>query len=644
MLFSKIINIRTSPVIIRLAWTNRPNVHNSAGKFSSGLSAAGVSPRAYEPVVAMAQNSNIRTPIVCVMGHVDHGKTSLLDRIRGSSVVASEAGAITQHIGATIVPIEAIRKMSGTMEKVPINIPGLLFIDTPGHHAFTTLRARGGALADMAILVVDITQGFQPQTIEALQILRNCKTPFVIAATKVDRIHGWRVSENETFLSSFSRQNERVIGEVENKTYEIVGKLGELGFSADRFDRVADFSRNLAIVPISAHTGEGIADLLLVMIGLAQRYMGQELQLTVEGPGAGTVLEVKEERGLGATLDVILYDGTLSVGDEIAVARQNGVLVTKVRSLLQPRPMKEILIEDRFERVKSVTAATGIKVSAPQLEGVIAGSPFFVIRGNRQEIEERIRKEMQEIHVTLADEGLVIKADTIGALEALCKELEAKEIGVMRAEVGPVSRHDLIETETIKNLYYRALLAFNTPILPDAAEMIKNPLYTQVKVFDANVIYQLIDQYVAWRDEQKRLLEQKKFEHVIMPAKIRLLPDCVFRQSNPAVVGVRVLGGKLRSDVDLIKPDGKKVGHLKNIQLRGENIREAEAGLEVAISIEGATVGRQIAVGDDLLVDIPERHVKVLEREMMKTLNIAAQEVLAEYTAMRRKTEPFWGK
>ncbi|MGA2120493.1 MAG: translation initiation factor IF-2 [Methanoregula sp.] len=592
----------------------------------------------------MAENPKIRTPIVCVMGHVDHGKTSLLDRIRGSSVVSSEVGAITQHIGATIVPIEAILTMSGTMDKVPINIPGLLFIDTPGHHAFTTLRARGGALADMAILVVDINQGFQPQTIEALQILRNCRTPFVIAATKIDRIHGWRVNENESFLSSFAKQNERVKSDVENKTYEIVGKLSELDFSADRFDRVSDFQRNLAIVPVSAHTGEGIPDLLLVMIGLAQRYMGDALKLSVEGPGAGTVLEVKEERGLGITLDVILYNGTLAIGDEIAVATQGDVVVTKVRSLLKPRPMKEILVEDRFERVKSVAAASGIKVTAPNLEGVIAGSPFFVIRGNRDEVEARIRKEMTEIHVNLAEEGIVIKADTIGALEALCKELESKGIGVMRAEVGPVSRHDLIETETIKNPAFRVLLSFNTPILPDAAEMIRNPLYTQVKVFEGRVIYQLIDQYVEWKDEQKRLQEKQRFEHVIMPAKIRLLPDCVFRQSNPAVVGVRVLGGKLRSDVNLIKLDGKKIGHLKSMQLRQETIREADAGLEVAISIEGATVGRQVSVGDDLFVDIPERHVKVLEKEMIKTLNTSTQEILAEFTAMRRKGDPFWGK
>ncbi|MEI7857135.1 MAG: translation initiation factor IF-2 [Methanomicrobiales archaeon] len=595
----------------------------------------------------MAGNPKIRTPIVCVMGHVDHGKTSLLDRIRGSSVVSSEVGAITQHIGATIVPIEAIRALSGTMGKMPVNIPGLLFIDTPGHHAFTTLRARGGALADMAILVVDINQGFQPQTIEALQILRACKTPFVVAATKIDRIHGWRTFENESFLSSFAKQNERVQGMVENKTYEIVGKLSELEFSADRFDRVSDFQRNLAIVPLSAHTGEGICDLLMIMIGLAQRYMGDALALEVEGPGAGTVLEVKEERGLGTTLDVILYDGTLSIGDEIAVATQGDVIFTKVRSLLKPRPMKEILVEDRFEREKTVVAAAGVKVTAPDLEGVIAGSPFFVVRGNRDEIEAKIKKEMTEIHVNLAEEGIVIKADTIGALEAICKELDGKGIGVMRAEVGPVSRHDLIETETIKNPIYRVLLSFNTPLLPDVAESLKDPSYyriTQVKVFEGRVIYQLIDEYVAWRDEQKRLLDKQRFEHVVMPAKIRLMPDCVFRQSNPAVVGVRVLGGKLRSDVNLIMLDGKKVGHLKCMQLRQENIREADAGLEVAISIEGATIGRQLNVGDDLFVDVPERHVKVLEKEMLKSLNASTQEILEEYTTMRRKTEPFWAK
>ncbi|MDI9633540.1 MAG: translation initiation factor IF-2 [Methanolinea sp.] len=591
----------------------------------------------------MKEAQRIRTPIVCVLGHVDHGKTSLLDRIRGSSVVSTEDGAITQHIGATLVPIEAIRKMSGSMEKLPLNVPGLLFIDTPGHHAFTTLRARGGALADMAVLVVDITQGFQPQTVEAIQILRTYKTPFVVAATKIDRIHGWKVNRDQPFLASFARQNDRVKDLLEKGVYEIVGQLSELGFSAERFDRITDFQRNLAIVPVSAHTGEGIPELLMVMIGLAQKYMEKALSFSVDGPGMGTILEVKEEKGLGTTLDVILYDGTLSVGDEIVVAKQDGLAVTKVRALLQPRPLHEILIEDRFSRVRSVTAAAGIKVSAPNLEGAIAGSPIRVVRGDAEAAMEEIRKEMATIHVTLSPEGLIIKADTIGALEALCKELEEKGIGVMRAAVGSVSRHDLVEAVTIKNPYYRAIIAFSTPLLPDAAEMAKDPSFP-VKIFEGRVIYKLVEDYVQWRDELRRRTEQQKFEQIVYPAKIRILPHCVFRQSNPAVVGVRVLAGTLRTGVDLIQRDGRKVGHVKSMQLNQENIREAQAGAEIAIAIEGATVGRQCDVGDELLVDIPEKHVKVLEKELLSHLPIPTQEVLAEFTAMRRRENPFWGK
>ena len=593
----------------------------------------------------MAKDSKIRTPIVCVMGHVDHGKTSLLDKIRGSSVVSTEEGAITQHIGATLVPIDTITRMSGALSKVNVNVPGLLFIDTPGHHAFTTLRARGGALADMAIVVVDINEGFRPQTIEALQILRNYKTPFVIAANKVDRIHGWRVQKDQPFNQTFAQQNERVQGILETKVYELVGKLSDLGFNSERFDRVSDFARNICIVPTSALTGEGVPDILMVLIGLAQRYMTENLKVSADGPGAGTVLEVKEERGLGMTLDVILYDGTLAIGDEIVVAGNEEIIETKVRSLLKPRPMKEILIEERFDRVKSAAAAAGIKVAAPRLDGVIAGSPLRVVRGsNRDEVFEQVRREVQDIQVTLSDLGVIIKADTIGALEALSKELEGHQIPIMRAAVGPVTRHDVIETGTIKDLLYSAILAFNTPILPDAIDTLADAPASHVSIFEGGVIYQLIDDYVEWRDTKKQELERQRFEKLIMPAKIRLLPDCIFRQSNPAVVGVRVLGGKLQSGVDLLLPDGRRVGRLKQIQEKGETVHEVDAGKEVAISIEGPTVGRQINVGDDLYVDIPERHVKVIEREMVNLLNPSMQEILEEFTTFKRREDPFWGK
>ena len=586
----------------------------------------------------------IRTPIVCVLGHVDHGKTSLLDRIRGSSVVDTEAGAITQHIGATLVPLDAIRKMSGTLGKLDIQVPGLLFIDTPGHHAFTTLRARGGALAELAILVVDINEGFQPQTLEALEILRNERTPFVVAATKIDRIHGWRVNENESFLGTFAKQGERSRTMLENRTYEIVGKLSELGFASERYDRISDFRRNIAIVPVSSHTGEGIADLLMVLIGLAQRFLKEDLAFRADGPARGTVLEAKEERGLGMTLDVILYDGTLSVGDEILLAKAGGVVDTKVRSLLSPRPLREIRVEDRFDRVRSVVAAAGIKVAAPDLEEVVAGSPLMAVRSDREQVEAAIRHEMEDIRVVLSKEGITIKADTIGALEALSKELEGKSIGILRAGVGPVSRHDIVEVQTITDPLSSVLLSFNTPILPDAQELLRDPAFSHVRVFSAKVIYQLIDDYVAWRDAEIRREEARKFEQVVLPARILILPDCVFRQSNPAVVGIRVLLGKLRTDVDLIDRSGRRIGHVKTMQSRQENIREADAGMEVAISIEGATVGRQVNVNDELQVEIPERHVKILEHEMLPHLTPSMRECLGDFTAMMRKGNPFWGK
>jgi translation initiation factor 5B len=586
---------------------------------------------------------NIRTPIVCVLGHVDHGKTSLLDRIRGSKVVAGEAGAITQHIGATLIPIESIAKMGGELGKIKTNLPGLLFIDTPGHHAFTTLRARGGALADIAILVVDINEGFKQQTIEALQILRNCKTPFVIAATKIDKISGWSPLQNASFQSSYKNQSERVQTAYENRVYELVGKLSEMGFNSERFDRVSDFQRNLVIVPVSSMTGEGIGDLLMILLGLAQRYLTEGLKTSSLGPGVGTVLEVKEEVGLGTTLDVILYDGTLRVGDEIGIASMNGAISTKVRALLQPRPMKEILIEDRFQRVKSVVAAAGVKITAPNLESVVAGSPIRVIRGDHDEVLAKIEEEMKIIDINLSDVGISVRADTIGALEALAKELEAKKVPIMRADVGPLSRRDLIDISVMKEDLFKTALCFNVPLLPDAEVMIRDE-EVDVKIFSNRVIYKLIDDYVAWSEEVTRAKEAKQFETVVLPAKFSILPGCVFRMSGPAVVGVRVLGGTLRPKVSVATRSGKVVGEIKQIKINKENVTEAKEGAEVAVSIDGVTIGRQIDVGETLYVAIPEKHVKVLETEMLAHLNAGTLEALDEYASIFRKTQPFWGK
>ena len=308
----------------------------------------------------------IRSPIVSVLGHVDHGKTTLLDYIRGSTIADKEAGGITQHIGATEIPNDTIEEICGNfISKLTIKdlIPGLFFIDTPGHAAFTSLRKRGGALADLAILIVDINDGFKPQTFEALNILKMYRTPFIVVANKVDMIFGWETHEGVSFKESFNQQAPSVQQDLDTKVYEIVGTLHKEGFQSERFDRVSNFASQISIIPISARSGEGIIEVLAMLLGLAQQYLTEQLEINENAPAKGTVLEIKEETGLGLTIDSIIYDGVLRTNDEIALmTSSNEVLTTKIRSILRPLPLEEMRdSKKKFQKFDEVVAAAGIK-------------------------------------------------------------------------------------------------------------------------------------------------------------------------------------------------------------------------------------------------------------------------------------------
>lgn len=588
-------------------------------------------------------DSNMRTPIVVVMGHVDHGKTSLLDKIRGTAVVDLEAGAITQHIGATEVPLDVIQDFCGSHFGEDIQVPGLLFIDTPGHHAFTSLRSRGGSLADLAVLIVDMNEGFQPQTIESLTILKRYKTPFVVAANKMDRIAGWRPMKNSSFAKTLHAQNERVVEELDTKLYEIVGELYKYGFDADRYDRIRDFTKTVGIVPISALTGEGVPDLLMVLVGLTQRFLKDNLKITASGPGVGTILEVKEERGLGTTLDVILYDGVIKAGDTVLVGTANEPILTKIRALLKPKPLAEIRSEERFLPVKQVVAASGVKVAGPKLEGALAGSTIRVIESSADvdALVKQMKSELDSVRIDTENEGVILKADTIGSLEALVGELKAKNIPIHAADVGPISRRDVIRASMIKDRLLSVILGFNIDILPDAISEIQK---TSVPVFQSDVIYSILENYDTWVDEQKMKMEQERLEAIIRPGAIRILPDCVFRQSKPAIVGVQVIGGVIRTQVPLIRDDGAVAGIIKGIQEHNENIGSATVGMEVAVAIDGPTVGRQIHEGDILYVNIPEKHARIVEQELKPRLAEDERETMENFLAIKRKKEPFWGR
>jgi len=591
-------------------------------------------------------DTSLRTPIVAVLGHVDHGKTSLLDKIRGSAVSEGEAGAITQHIGATAVPLETIADMAGDLVAVDdFDLPGLLFIDTPGHHSFSTLRSRGGALADIAILVVDVNDGFQPQTEEALDILQRTGTPFVVAANKADTTPGWNPTENAPIKPSYDNQSDVARQRLDENLYEIIGQLSDDGFSADLYWRVQNFQNNIGVVPCSALTGEGVPDVLAVLMGLSQRFMKAEMEIDVEGPGEGTVLEVKDEQGFGATLDVVVYDGTIQEGDQIVVGGVNDPIVTEIRALLQPQPNAEIRVENRFERVESVAAAAGVKIAAPELDEAMAGAPVRVVRDRAvDDVIAEVKAELAEIEVDTEEEGVVVKADTLGSLEAMANALREAEVPILRAEVGDVAPRDIAVAGTAREPEHTVILGFNVDVLPDAERELEQ---SEVTLFADDVIYQLVENYEEHVAEMQQAQQETILDKIVRPARFRILDDHTFRQSDPAVVGVEIMSGTINNNTNVAKfannePD--RVGELSGIQAQGEDVEEARAGERVSVAIDGPTVGRQIEEGDELWIELPEKHAKILEQELNNEIPADELEALSGYLNKRRKRDPFWGK
>jgi translation initiation factor 5B len=568
----------------------------------------------------------IRQPIVVTVGHSDHGKTTLLDKIRGTTVTKMEPGLLTQHVGASYIPIENIRDMCGELLdkfKIKIEIPGLLFIDTPGHAAFVSIRKRGSSIADLAILVVDITEGIQEQTDESINILKEFKTPFLVAATKIDRIEGWIQTGDKCFLDSFDKQPDWVKQKFDEKFYKIVGQLSERGFESERFDRITDFKKTVTIVPCSGITGEGIPDLLVMLAGLAQAFLKEQLEVS-KGIGKGSILEVKELRGLGTTLDVILYDGEIKKGDWMIIGGKEPI-VTKIKALLKPRPLKEMRVEKQFENIDYVSAASGIKISAPNLDNVVAGSPVAFVSDERkiEDVKKELQAGIEEIEFDTEGEGVILKADNLGSLEALIGIFKDK-VSIKKAETGKVLRKDVIEIENVNDRLKRLIIAFNVDIDELAAKEAKDK---SIRIIQNNVIYQLIEHYEIFVEEEKEKIKLEKLDTITLPAKIKILLGHTFRASKPAVVGVEVLAGTIKSGYRLKKND-REIGKIEAIQSEGSAVDKAVAGDKVAISIDDPTVGRQIEEGDELTTVINEQTLKVLQELNMKEEADLAREIL----------------
>ncbi|MCY0850173.1 translation initiation factor IF-2 [Sulfuracidifex metallicus] len=590
------------------------------------------------------QVKKLRQPIVVVLGHVDHGKTTLLDKIRGTTVVKKEPGEMTQEVGASFVPSSVIERLSEKLKKVlpvKLEIPGLLFIDTPGHEYFSNLRRRGGSIADIAILVVDINEGFQQQTFESINILKERKVPFLVAANKIDRIPGWKPFENEPFLESIGKQKKDVQIRLDNQVYNIVTQIAEAGLNADRFDRIKDFTRNVAIIPVSAKTGEGLPDLLALLAGLTQRYMKERLTFA-EGPAKGVVLEVKEDVGLGHTIDVIIYDGILRKNDQIVLGGINGIITTKIRGIFVPRPLQDMkLSKYDFTSIDEVYAAAGVKISAPNLEEALAGSPIYVVNSesNFDEIKNKIEEELKQVRFYSSIEGIVVKADSLGTLEAIVTALSKENIPVRVADIGNISKRDLMEASIVaqQKKEYGIIAAFR--VKPQPGLDISN-----IKIIYDEIIYQLIEDIKKYIENVRNAEKRKTLENLVLPGKFKILPGYVFRRSDPAIVGVEIQGGIVKSKSPLIKKDGKRIGEVLQIQDNKKSVDKASAGMEVALSIKGnVMVGRQIEEGEVLYTDVPKEDLEILTTKYKDIITDDMKKVIKEIIEIKKVDDPLYG-
>lgn len=501
-----------------------------------------------EAARAAGSKDNLRSPICCILGHVDTGKTKLLDKIRQTNVQEGEAGGITQQIGATYFPVDALQKKTAVVNqdgKFEFKVPGLLVIDTPGHESFTNLRSRGSSLCNIAILVVDIMHGLEPQTLESMRLLRDRKTPFIVALNKIDRLYGWKKIENNGFRESLALQNKGVQNEFRDRLEKTKLAFAEQGFNSELYYENKSLARNVSLVPTSAHTGEGIPDMLKLLVSLTQERMTGQLMYLTEVEC--TVLEVKVIEGLGTTIDVVLSNGILREGDRIVLCGIDGPIITDIRALLTPAEMKELRVKSQYVHNKEVKAALGVKIAANGLENAIAGSRLLVAH-NEDEEEDMADDVMGDLEnllsrISTTGRGVTVQASTLGSLEALLEFLKQMKIPVSNISIGPVHKRDVITASTMleKAKQYAVMLCFDVKVDKEAQQYADD---VGVKIFTAEIIYHLFDDFTK---HMEQITAQKKEESKMLAVfPCVLSPIQVFNKKEPIVVGVDVVDGTLR--------------------------------------------------------------------------------------------------
>ncbi|KAH3675119.1 hypothetical protein WICMUC_002775 [Wickerhamomyces mucosus] len=576
--------------------------------------------------------SDLRSPICCILGHVDTGKTKLLDKIRETNVQGGEAGGITQQIGATYFPIDAIKTKTAVMaqfEKQTFDVPGLLIIDTPGHESFSNLRSRGSSLCNIAILVIDIMHGLEQQTLESIRLLRERKAPFIVALNKIDRLYDWQVTPNNSFRDSFAKQSRAVQQEFEDRFTQIKVALAEQGLNSELYFQNRNMSKYVSIVPTSAVTGEGVPDLLWLLLELTQKRMSKQLMYLSEVEA--TILEVKVVEGFGYTIDVILSNGYLREGDRVVLCGMNGPIATNIRALLTPPPSRELRIKSEYVHHKEVKAALGVKIAANDLEKAVAGSRLLVV-GEDDDEEDLMEEVMDDLtglldSVDTSGRGVTVQASTLGSLEALLDFLKDMKIPVMSIGLGPVYKRDVMKATTMldKAKEYAVMLCFDVKIDKEAEQYAEEQ---GIKMFSADVIYHLFDAFTAY---QAKLLEARRkdfLEYAIFPAVLKTIQ--IINKRNPMIIGVDVVEGSLRIGTPVctvkVNPETKQketlvLGKVVSLEVNHKSVdivKKGQTNAGVAVRLENPSSaqpvwGRHVDEKDNLYSLLTRRSIDTLK-------------------------------
>lgn len=576
----------------------------------------------------------IRQPIVTVVGHVDHGKTSILDCFRGTCIQEDEAGGITQKISFTKFPLIQLKHACPIVEKqkIKLEIPGYLFIDTPGHAAFTNLRKRGGSLADLAIVVVSIKEGIKPQTAEVLQIMKQYKTPFIIALNKIDQISGWQNHKDISLKESIDSQSINSKQEFDTALLTFQGALSAHGLDSELFYEISDFTKKIALVPCSAKTAQGIPELLFMLCGLSQKFLKERLKISDEAKGV--ILEMKKEK-TGEKIEAILYDGNLKTNDEIAIASFDEPIITKIRALEEIEPLCS-----KYKTTQEATAATGLRLQLTNKEGILSGMLFQKVNKNLQEIKKSFKKELSSA-IKLDKQGIIVKADSLGSLEALLALLKQANIRVVKAGIGLINKKDIISAKA--NLEIDPLdaiiVGFNTEI---DGELEKSNIKSNIKILTDIVVYKLIENLEEYRKIKKAEIERERLLGLATITKLEILHKYVFRNLNPAIFGVKILSGKIKSGLKLIDETGEEIARLKTIQHERKSVQEAIENQEVAISLPGVNFERKLSDKKFLYSELSEKQFKNFKKNK-DLLSHNELKILQEIQTVKQKKVSGWG-